>query len=89
MGKEMGIILPIENTQFGGSWQDYAAVFLKDFTKRNIYKDRIIFNKRDFENGMMNDKYELLNKATSTQNERKINLRSFKGIFKKYFPIKS
>ena len=75
-------------TQLGGGWQDYVAIFLKDFTKRSIYKDRIVFNKRDFENGMINDKYELLNIATATQNERKIDLGSFKGILKKYLPIK-
>ena len=73
--------------QTGGIWQDYVAIFLKDFTKRSIYKDRIIFKKRDFENGMFNDQYELLNVTTLTQNERKINLRSFKGIVKKILPI--
>ncbi len=74
-------------TQFGGSWQDYVAIFLKDYTKKNIYKDRIIFKKRDFENGMIDDQYKLFNETTFTQNERRINLRSFKGILKKLLPV--
>ena len=41
------------------------------------------------ENGMINDKYELLNAATFTQNERIINLRSFKGVLKKFLPFQN
>ena len=74
-------------TQFGGDWQDYVAVFLKESINREIYKDRIVFKKTDFENGMINDDYKLLNPETYTQNERKINYRKLKGIIKNFLPI--
>ena len=38
---------------------------------------------------MMNDKCELLNAATFTQNERIINLKSFKGVLKKFLPFQN
>lgn len=74
-------------TQFGGDWQDYVAVFLKESIDREMYEDRIIYTKTDFENGMINDNYKLLNPVTYTQNERKINYRNLKGIIKNILPI--
>lgn len=74
-------------TQVGGGWQDYVAIFLKDQQHKNLFTDRILNNKKDFENGIRSDRDTVLNATDSTQNERKLRSRTVKGVLRKLLLI--
>jgi SAM-dependent methyltransferase len=74
-------------TQVGGGWQDYVAIFLKDQQHQNLFTDRILNHKKDFENGMLSGQDVVLNAVGTTQNVRKLRRRSLKGILRKLFLI--
>lgn len=69
-------------TQVGGEFHDYVAIFLKDQQHKNLFIDRILDNKKDFENGMRSDQNIVLNAMSATQNERKLRTRTVKGILR-------
>lgn len=58
--------------QKGGAWQDFVGVFLKDNRHTSMFPSRILHNKKDFENGLIDNQDEFLNRSDSCQNERKL-----------------
>ena len=69
-------------TQIGGNWHDYVAIFLKDSSHEEKFTDRILNHKKDFENGSISYSKTVLNPKALTQNQRKLRLRTLKGILK-------
>lgn len=59
-------------TQKGDIWQDYVAVFLKESTHKELFKNKIIDKKTDFENGQKIGSQEVFNATEMTQNDRKL-----------------
>ena len=69
-------------TQIGGNWHDYVAIFLKDSSHEEKFTDRILNHKKDFENGSISYSKTVLNPKALSQNQRKLRLRTLKGILK-------
>jgi len=59
-------------TQKGGTFQDFVCVFLKDASYIGEFKDRIIFTKKDYENGQLFESNEVLNPSELCQNDKKL-----------------
>jgi SAM-dependent methyltransferase len=59
-------------TQFGGGWEDYVAVFLKDAARLDGFPKRILDTKTDFENGKVHAGGKIRNYAPRSQHEVKV-----------------
>lgn len=59
-------------TQKGGAWQDFVGVFIKDKIHASVFTSRIIYTKKDFENGQLYGSHEILNASGSCQNDKKL-----------------
>ena len=60
-------------THKGGEFQDFVAIFLKDSSYENTFKNRILNSKSDFENGMSYPSYNITNPSSICQNDKKLN----------------
>ena len=58
--------------QKGGTWQDFVGVFAKDDRYAAKFPNRILDTKKDFENGLISGKEEVLNPTGPCQNDRKL-----------------
>ena len=58
--------------QKGGTWQDFVGVFVKDNRYSTKFPNRILDTKKDFENGLIDDRGEFLNPSGTCQNDKKL-----------------
>lgn len=59
-------------TQKGGTFQDFVSVFIKDTSYLDEFKNRILHTKKDFENGQLLGRSEVLNSSELCQNDKKL-----------------
>jgi hypothetical protein len=59
-------------TQKGGTFQDFVSVFIKDTSHLDEFKNRILHTKKDFENGQLLGRSEVLNSSELSQNDKKL-----------------
>jgi hypothetical protein len=60
------------HTQKSGTWQDFVGLFLKYNNHAKEFPNRILKNKKDFENGQNYGNDGILNASGSCQNDKKI-----------------
>ena len=70
-----------------GGWNDYVAVILKDAIFLNNFRERIIFNYKDFYNGI-DDKGKIYNFSNKTEDHKNWGFRLWYRIRKKLDKIK-
>lgn len=58
--------------QIGGDWQDFVGVFLKNLRFVDQHRHRMLFEKQDFENGMLMGNPEILNPQENSQHQRRL-----------------
>ena len=66
--------------QLGGGWHDFVCIFIRDEMFIDNFKNRILHQKKDFENGYLFGGEDILNLQVRTQNERSLRARSLRGL---------